>query len=75
MADIDQRPVHARRHKVMTTCYLDREQAAELRELSARTRIPVAALVRAGVNLVLSRGDALGDAGAVLAGAGAPVAR
>lgn len=43
------------RRKVATTVYLTAEQDMRLKELNQRTKIPVAELVRQGVDLVLER--------------------
>lgn len=41
------------RKKISTTVYLDPEQDAALKRLSAHTRVPVAEYVREGINLAL----------------------
>lgn len=41
------------RRKLSTTVYLTPEQDAALKQLNARTRVPVAEYVRQGIDLVL----------------------
>ena len=41
----------------VTTCYFDREQYTSLRLLSRYTKIPMAALIREGIDYVLERRD------------------
>lgn len=41
--------------KQSTTCYLERRQLRELRELSVKLRVPVAELVRQGIDKILER--------------------
>lgn len=41
----------------VTTCYLDREQYTSLRLLSRYTKVPMAALIREGIDCVLERRD------------------
>ena len=41
--------------KVSTTIYLDTEQLAALKRLKARTRIPVSAYIREGIDEMLQR--------------------
>ncbi len=41
------------RRKVTTTVYIEPEQDAQLKALSARTRVPVAEYIRRGITLVL----------------------
>lgn len=48
------------RKKVSTTVYLNAEQVAALRDLSARTRVPIAEYVREGVDAVLAAARARG---------------
>lgn len=46
------------RKKVITTVYLDAEQAERLRAISDETGIPQARLIRDGVDLVIDRHEA-----------------
>ncbi len=46
------------RRKVATTVYLTAEQDMRLKEVHQRTRVPVAELVRQGVDMVLERYEA-----------------
>ena len=39
--------------KVLTTFYIDKEQFARLNRLSAMTRVPKAAYIREGIDIVL----------------------
>lgn len=41
--------------KVCTTIYLEAEQVAALKRLKARTRVPVSAYIREGIDEVLRR--------------------
>ncbi|MEK7705593.1 MAG: ribbon-helix-helix domain-containing protein [Myxococcota bacterium] len=41
--------------KVSTTVYITREQAQRLKELHARTKVPIAEYIREGIDLVLRR--------------------
>ncbi len=41
--------------KVLTTCYIDKEQFARLNRLSAITRVPKAAYIREGIDIVLKK--------------------
>lgn len=41
--------------KVSTTVYITREQAVRLKELHARTKVPIAEYIREGIDLVLRR--------------------
>jgi hypothetical protein len=47
------------RKKISTTVYLESAQLAALREVTARTKVPMATLIREGVEAVLA---ALGQA-------------
>lgn len=48
------------RKKISTTVYLESAQLAALRELTARTKVPMATLIREGVEAVLAaRGQLL----------------
>jgi len=48
------------RTKISTTVYITEEQDRQLKELSRRTKVPVAAYVREGIDIVLQRhGDVL----------------
>ena len=39
--------------KISTTVYLTQEQINQLKELNTRTKVPVAAYIREGIDLVL----------------------
>lgn len=41
--------------RVSTTIYLDPEQAEQLKLISEQTKVPVAALVREGIDLMLAK--------------------
>lgn len=41
------------RRKIMTTIYLEPEQHEALKQISEETEVPMAALIRRGVNLLL----------------------
>jgi len=41
--------------KVSTTVYITKEQAQRLKELHARTKVPIAEYIREGIDLVLRR--------------------
>lgn len=41
--------------KVSTTVYITRQQSELLKELNARTKVPVAEYIREGIDLVLER--------------------
>ncbi|HBU47433.1 MAG TPA: transcriptional regulator [Myxococcales bacterium] len=41
--------------KVCTTIYLEAEQVAALKRLKARTRVPISAFIREGIDDVLQR--------------------
>ena len=41
--------------KISTTVYLTEEQLAALKELNARTKVPIAEYIRMGIDLVLER--------------------
>jgi len=43
------------RRKLTTTVYIEPEQDAALKALSARTQVPVAEYIREGIDLVLAR--------------------
>ncbi|ACY16270.1 ribbon-helix-helix domain-containing protein [Haliangium ochraceum] len=43
------------RKKVSTTVYITPEQDARLKELHARTKVPVAEYIRQGIDLVLEK--------------------
>jgi hypothetical protein len=43
------------RKKISTTVYITPEQDARLKELHARTKVPVAEYIRQGIDLVLDR--------------------
>ena len=43
------------RKKVSTTVYIEADQAARLKLLGDATRVPVAAYIREGINLVLEK--------------------
>ena len=43
------------RKKISTTVYITPEQDARLKELHARTKVPVAVYIREGIDLVLKR--------------------
>ncbi|MBI4509424.1 MAG: ribbon-helix-helix domain-containing protein [Deltaproteobacteria bacterium] len=43
------------RNKVSTTVYITAEQNEKLKELHARTKVPVAEFIRQGIDLVLER--------------------
>ena len=43
------------RNKISTTVYITPEQNELLKELSRKTRIPVASFIREGIDLVLER--------------------
>jgi len=43
------------RKKVMFTCYLTQEQADGLRDLHEATQIPIAVLIRNGIDTVLTK--------------------
>ncbi len=43
------------KRKITTTIYLTEEQQASLKELSRRSKVPVAEYIRQGVDLVLRR--------------------
>ena len=40
--------------KISTTVYLTQEQINQLKELNQRTKVPVAAYIREGIDLVLA---------------------
>jgi predicted DNA-binding protein len=43
------------RNKVSTTVYITSEQSEKLKQLNERTKVPVAAYIREGIDLVLER--------------------
>ncbi len=43
------------RKKISTTVYITPEQNARLKELHARTKVPVAEYIRQGIDLVLEK--------------------
>jgi len=43
------------RQKISTTVYITAEQDARLKELNAKTKVPVAEYIRQGIDLVLDR--------------------
>ena len=43
------------RNKISTTVYITAEQNERLKQLSQKTRIPVASFIREGIDLVLER--------------------
>jgi predicted DNA-binding protein len=43
------------RKKLSTTVYITEEQNERLKELSARTKVPVAEYIRQGIDLVLEK--------------------
>ena len=43
------------RKKVSTTVYLTEDQVAALKELHARTRVPIAEFIRMGIDLILEK--------------------
>jgi hypothetical protein len=43
------------RNKITTTVYITPEQDAKLKTLSAKTRVPVAAYIRDGIDFVLAQ--------------------
>ena len=43
------------RNKISTTIYVTAEQNEKLRELHARTKVPIAVYIREGIDLVLAR--------------------
>ena len=43
------------RKKLYTTVYITEEQNERLKELSARTKVPVAEYIRQGIDLVLEK--------------------
>ncbi len=43
------------RKKLSTTVYITEEQSERLKELSARTKVPVAEYIRQGIDLVLEK--------------------
>jgi len=47
------------RKKRTTTIYLTAEQERKLKELSQRTKVPVAVYIRAGIDLVLARHESI----------------
>lgn len=52
------------RRKTPTTCYLRQEQLEALRRLNRKSRVPIAVLIREGVDMVLEErgfGDAALD--------------
>lgn len=44
-----------RSRKVSTTVYLTEDQVAALKELHARTRVPIAEYIRMGIDMVLEK--------------------
>jgi Ribbon-helix-helix domain len=55
MARKHKKSSYQRLRKVQLACYFEPEQAAALRALSARTKIPAQVLVREGVDLMLAK--------------------
>jgi len=50
----------ARNNKISTTVYITEEQDEKLKELSRRTKVPVAVYIREGIDTVLRQyGDVL----------------
>jgi hypothetical protein len=45
----------SRRKKIMFTCYLTQEQADGLRDLHKATQIPIAVLIRNGIDHILAK--------------------
>lgn len=43
------------RRKIPTTVYITPEQERELKELHAKTKVPIAEYVREGIDLILAR--------------------
>ena len=43
------------RKKLSTTVYLTEEQVAALKELHARTRVPIAEYIRMGIDMILDK--------------------
>ncbi len=41
------------RKKISTTIYIEPEQAERLKQLHARTKVPVAEYIRQGINMIL----------------------
>ena len=41
--------------KISTTIYITKEQDTRLKELNARTKVPVSVYIREGIDLVLER--------------------
>ena len=48
---------HMSRRKITTTIYITYEQDKKLKELHARTRVPVAEYIRQGIDLILSQNE------------------
>lgn len=48
-----------KRKKITTTIYITIEQERRLKELSRRTKVPVAVYIREGIDLVLERNENL----------------
>lgn len=55
MARKQKKSSYERLKKIQLACYFEPEQAAALRALSARTKIPAQVLVREGLDLVLAK--------------------
>ena len=46
---------HMARSKISTTIYITAEQAERLKQLHARTKVPVAEYIRQGIDLILEK--------------------
>jgi predicted DNA-binding protein len=46
---------HMARSKISTTIYITPEQAERLKQLHARTKVPVAEYIRQGIDLILEK--------------------